>query len=129
MSQHVIHLNAAASAQGMANAVREYLVNTEHMEAQVLNAEGRGYVVQARDAAGWKNLIGMSKAILVKLNPVSEDSVMVEIGQGKWIDKAVTGVVSWFVLWPLAVTSAVGAYKQAALPRKILQAAEAYAMA
>ena len=36
------------------------------------------------------------------------DSVQVEIGAGKWIDKAAVGTVSLFILWPLAVTAGIG---------------------
>ena len=34
------------------------------------------------------------------------------IGAGKWLDKAIAGTVSIFVLWPLAVTAGFGAWEQ-----------------
>jgi hypothetical protein len=37
----------------------------------------------------------------------SGETLTVEIGAGKWIDKAAVGTVSLFILWPLAVTAAV----------------------
>jgi hypothetical protein len=49
----------------------------------------------------------------------SVDTLTVEIGAGKWIDKAAVGVVSMLVLWPLAVTAGFGAWEQSKLPEKI----------
>ena len=44
-----------------------------------------------------------------------------EIGAGKWIDKAAVGTVSMLVLWPLAVTAGIGALaEQMKMPDKIL---------
>jgi hypothetical protein len=43
----------------------------------------------------------------------------VEIGAGKWIDKAAVGTVSMFILWPLAVTAGLGAWEQMKMPEKV----------
>jgi hypothetical protein len=43
----------------------------------------------------------------------------VQIGAGKWIDKAAAGTVSMFVLWPLAITAGIGAWEQMKMPEKI----------
>lgn len=47
------------------------------------------------------------------------DTLTVEIEAGKWIDKAAVGTVSMFILWPLAVSSAFGAWEQMKMPDKI----------
>lgn len=49
----------------------------------------------------------------------SADSLTVEIGAGKWIDKAAVGTVSMFILWPLALTAGFGAWEQAKMPEKV----------
>jgi hypothetical protein len=49
----------------------------------------------------------------------SADALTVEIGAGKWIDKAAVGTVSMFILWPLAVTAGFGAWEQAKMPTMI----------
>jgi hypothetical protein len=54
------------------------------------------------------------------------NELQVEIGAGKWIDKATTGTVSLFVLWPLAVTTAFGAWQQAKLPQRTFSAIDDY---
>ena len=43
----------------------------------------------------------------------------VEIGAGKWVDKAAVGTVSLFILWPLAITAGMGAWEQMKLPERI----------
>ena len=42
-----------------------------------------------------------------------------EIGAGKWIDKAAAGTVSLFLLWPLAITAGFGAWEQMQMPDKV----------
>jgi hypothetical protein len=45
----------------------------------------------------------------------------VEIGAGKWIDKAAGGAVGMFLLWPLAFTAGFGAWQQIKMPDKIFE--------
>jgi len=47
------------------------------------------------------------------------DILNVEIGAGKWIDKAAVGTVSMFILWPLAVTAGFGAWEQMKMPDRV----------
>ena len=54
---------------------------------------------------------GLSACATVKLTEVGDD-LNVEVMAGKWLDKAGVAVVSWFVLWPLLVTAAIGAFRQ-----------------
>ena len=45
----------------------------------------------------------------------------VEIGAGRWIDKATTGAVAYFILWPLAVTAGIGAWQQLKMPERAFE--------
>jgi hypothetical protein len=47
------------------------------------------------------------------------DALTVEIGAGKWLDKAAVGAVSLIVLWPLAFTAGFGAWEQMKMPDKV----------
>jgi len=47
------------------------------------------------------------------------DTLTVDIGAGKWIDKAAAGAVSMVILWPLAVTAGFGAWEQMKMPDRI----------
>lgn len=119
-------LPADKTPQLVGYEVRNYLTNSENMETQVLESEAGDIVVQGRITGGkWKQWIGMDKAISVKLS-AREGILTVEIGEAKWIDKGAMMTVSMFVLWPLAVTSGIGMYKQAKLPEKIFNCVRNY---
>jgi len=108
------------TTQDIAMIVRNYLEMNEGMESQTFATAEGGAVIQARSRGGAiKQFVGLDKAITVKINPISETHVSVDIGEGKWVDKGIAMTVSWFVLWPLAVTSGIGMYKQSQLPKKI----------
>lgn len=49
----------------------------------------------------------------------SDDTLTVQIGSGKWLDKTAAGTVSLFILWPLAITAGLGAWEQMKVPEEI----------
>ncbi len=117
--------------QGLAEAIVHYLSASENMETQVFVPEQNGNlcVVQGRvRGGGVKQVFGMDKAITVRLNVMQGgQAVNVEIGEAKWGDKAAVMTIGMFVIaWPLAITSAIGMYKQKQLPQKILTAIQQY---
>jgi len=73
--------------------------------------------VQVSKRGSWRKVIGMSTALNVLLDH-DGTALTVEIGAGRWIDKAAAGSVSLF-LWPLAVTAAIGAWNQTKMPEKV----------
>jgi|GEM_PF-1542162 len=91
---------------------------SESFERQVLKTEDGGVVLQIAKQGGWRKLLGMSTALNVILRQ-DEMHLTVEIGAGRWADKAVVGAVSMIILWPLAVTSAWGAWLQMKMPERI----------
>lgn len=93
--------------------------SSQSFNVQSLHVHGGGILVQA-SKGGWRNLVGMSSALNVVLRQNGTD-LTVEIGAGKWMDKVGVGAVSIFVLWPLAVTAAWGAWKQSKLPKKTFE--------
>jgi hypothetical protein len=62
--------------------------------------------------------VGMSTALNIVFHQV-DDTVNVEMGAGRWIDKATIGAVAYFILWPLAVTAGVGAWQQIKMPERV----------
>ncbi|MBQ7922857.1 MAG: hypothetical protein IJ325_09845 [Clostridia bacterium] len=104
----------------VAMMVRNYLEMTEKMETQEFVMTDGSVVIQARAIGGsFKQWVGLDKTITVTLTNVNNTYLNVEIGSGKWADKGIAMTVSMFVLWPLAVTSGIGMYKQGTLPAKI----------
>ena len=107
--------------------LKVYLMNEENMEVQILRTENNSCVVQARTPKGiMRTVAGLDKVIAVKLTPIGDNNLVVEVGKGKWLDKGIAGGIGWFLCWPFAVTAIVGAYKQGSLPRKVLTNIESY---
>jgi len=125
MKKEMVVLGLGRDIMGLAQAVSAHLTGTEKMEAQILTS-GDAVVVQGRCTGTFRKLVGMDKAITVKITQVKKSVVTVEIGEGKWIDKAGAAFVSWFVLWPLAVTAIVGSVQQAKVPAGIMKAVRRY---
>jgi hypothetical protein len=83
-----------------------------------MNTEDHNLLIQVKKRGGWREFVGMATSLNVVLRQ-SGNTLTVEIGAGKWIDKAAAGVVSLVVLWPLAVTAGFGAWEQMKLPDRI----------
>ncbi len=127
MMSNKIYPTTHHTASELINHVDSYLANVQGMETQqVRNAEGEFSIVQARAKRGRvKQLVGLDKAVTVRFIE-APSAVNVEIGEAKWIDKSIVMTVSMFILWPLAVTSGVGIYKQKKLIRDLMAEMDGY---
>jgi hypothetical protein len=83
-----------------------------------MNTEDHNLVIQVKKRGGWREFVGMATSLNIVFHQ-SGDDLIVDIGAGKWVDKAAAGVVSLVVLWPLAVTAGFGAWEQIKLPDRI----------
>jgi hypothetical protein len=90
----------------------------EGFKCQKLQTADGGTLLQIERVGGWRKFVGMSTALNIVLHQV-ENTVNVEIGAGRWVDKATTGAVAYFILWPLAVTAGIGAWQQLKMPERI----------
>ena len=82
-----------------------------------------GIIVQIKNSISTagsvlRTVTGLNSCATLKLTATGNDLV-VEVMAGKWIDKVGAAVVSWFVLWPLFVTAAIGAFRQKAFLDKV----------
>lgn len=91
----------------------------ENFECQRLTVADGGCLLQVQKIGSWRKFVGMSTAVNVVFHHV-DSTLNVEIGAGRWLDKGAVATVSLFVLWPLAVTAAVGAWGQAQFPERIM---------
>src|SRR5215472_9845323 len=80
---------------------------------------GNQMVVQLRKGGEAAKLFGAQAALTVMLTQYP-DGLLVTLGQKRWGDKAVAAGVGAFILWPLAITAAVGAVRQSNLPDEVL---------
>lgn len=102
----------------LANAVSEFLQTQKKMDVQLLNY-GQQILVQARENKTWKKATGMDKATTVKLT-MNGPTLSVEVGSGKWMDKAAGIGVGMFIFWPILIPVAIGTLQQKQLPEQIL---------
>ncbi len=99
------------------NELAQWLTG-QQFDCQRLVVDDGRTLLQVVKQGRWRKLIGMSTALNVVLGH-AEDVLTAEIGAGRWVDKAVAGGISLFVLWPLAVTAGIGAWEQLKLPDRI----------
>ena len=92
----------------------------EGFKCQKLQTKDGGTLLQIEKVGGWRKLVGMSTALNIVFHQV-ENTVNVEIGAGRWIDKATTGAAAYFILWPLAVTAGIGAWQQMKMPERVFE--------
>ena len=126
-NQYTYHITGTATKNGLISSVERMLGLDEKMETQRIE-DGSGYCtsIQARAKGGsLKQFVGLDKAITVRFIGKG-DVITVEIGEANWGDKAAVMTTSMFVLWPLALTSGYGMYKQYKLPCKVKAAADRY---
>ena len=103
--------------QDLTRATQDWL-SAEGFKYQRLQMEDGGIVLQIEKVGGWRKALGMSTVIHIVFHQV-ENMVNVEIGNGRWFDKAAVGLLSTIVLWPLAITAGLGAWQQMKLPERV----------
>ena len=99
--------------------VEHFLREEKKMDVQTAYTQG-GCLLQASQGDTLRMLSGMKLATTVQFS-VSGSALNVTIGEGQWADKLGAGAVGLFLLWPLAITSGIGAYKQKKLPAEIFE--------
>jgi hypothetical protein len=104
---------------GLITSTQSWL-SGEGFKCQKLQTEDGGTLLQIEKVGGWRKLVGMSTALNIVFHQV-ENTVNVEIGAGRWIDKATTGAAAYFILWPLAVTAGIGAWQQMKMPKRVFE--------
>ena len=121
----IFRITEGITAESIGHEVENFLQNEKEMVTQGISRPD-GYLVQAKEDSGWKKFAGLSKALNVQIIPSGETEVIVNIGQGKWADKAGAAVIGTLLFAPLAITAAVGAYKQNQLPNEIFACIEKF---
>lgn len=93
-------------------------LDSQDFDTQQMNTDDQGLLLQIKKRGGWRDFVGMATSLNIVFHH-SEDTLTVQIGAGKWVDKAAAGTVSLFILWPLAITAGVGAWQQMKMPEKV----------
>lgn len=93
-------------------------LDSEGFDTQQVSADDQSLLIQIKKRGGWRDLVGMATSLNILFHHTN-DTLTVEIGAGKWVDKAAVGTVSLFILWPLAITAGMGAWEQMKMPDRI----------
>ncbi|MBR6470876.1 MAG: zinc ribbon domain-containing protein [Victivallales bacterium] len=123
----VYRLIPGVTPKSIACAV-ELFLQSKKMTTQKVNGANE-WLVQGKEEATWKTVTGMSSALTVKITQLGEDSVNVEVGNGKWADKLGAGAAGMILFAPLAFTAAWGAWKQKSLLKEVLARIDAHILA
>ncbi|HEV8482077.1 MAG TPA: TIR domain-containing protein [Blastocatellia bacterium] len=107
----------AADTPQLIAEVKSWL-DPQGFDCQEMKTDSESLLLQIKKRGGWRDFVGMATSLNIVFHQ-SEDTLTVEIGAGKWIDKAAAGTVSLFLLWPLAVTAGFGAWEQMKMPEKV----------
>ncbi len=124
MSEVKSYRVANLSYQDLISHLKAWFVNQD-FEVQDLRSEDGSEVLQVAKKGTWRKFVGLSTALNVVIRLNGAD-LMVEVGAGRWIDKAAVGTVSMFVLWPLALSAAFGAWQQMKMPERTFAAVTDY---
>jgi len=93
-------------------------LDSQQFDTQQMSTDDQGLLLQIKKRGGWRDFVGMATSLNIVFHQ-SGDTLTVQIGAGKWIDKAAAGTVSLFILWPLAITAGFGAWQQMKMPEKV----------
>jgi len=97
----------------------------EGFKCQKLQTEDGGTLLQIEKMGGWRKFVGMSTALNIVFRQV-ENTVNVEMGAGRWMDKAATGAFAYFIFWPLAAMAGIGVWQQIKMPERVFAQVAAF---
>lgn len=96
-------------------------LNGENFETQQVATDAGGQLLQIKKRGGWREFLGMSTALNILLK-LSGNTLTVEIGAGKWVDKAVVGAAGIILMAGLPlITAGYGAWEQANMPDRVFE--------
>jgi len=110
----------ACSSDDVAQVIGEVRgwLNSQDFDTQQMGTDEDSLLLQIKKRGSWRDLVGMATSLNIVFH-TGDDTLIVEIGAGKWVDKAAVGTVSLFILWPLAITAGMGAWEQMKMPERI----------
>ena len=113
----VFNLEQGVTAIMVAQGLEAFFQDKKGLLSEIVETP-QGIVVQARQKDSWKKFVGMDNAVQVQIFD-QQPSIIVNVGSGKWIDKAGAATVGAIVFAPLLVTAAIGAWASKKLPDEI----------
>jgi hypothetical protein len=98
----------------------EALLRSRSLNTQIVEPGDGSFVVQGASTSGLvRKALGLDMAVTVSVRAEGNE-LKVEIGQGKWLDKAAGAAIGWFIFWPALLTAGYGVYQQQHLYTEIM---------
>lgn len=111
------------SLDPLLDELRQFFVLNGH-QVQIIPINN-GHILQSQKESTLSNLTAQSSALTVRLTR-EIDGLRVEVGNGKWLDKAAIGLVGYVLLAPLILLPIVGAINQFKLSEDVWEKIEAF---
>lgn len=126
MTTTVLTLKKEKTMEGLVKELKG-LLRDKDMQVQSFELRDGNYVIQGR-STDWKlmQFIGGDRAVTIKLTLVGTEKAIMEVGEGKWLDKIGGALIGWYLTWPVMLWTAVSTYRQVTLPKKIIRCAQKY---
>ncbi|WP_338207644.1 double zinc ribbon domain-containing protein [Lactiplantibacillus paraxiangfangensis] len=121
----IFKLSDGVDIEKVGQAIQGWLREKKQLHTEGMHTN-EGYLVQAKEEDSWKKIVGMDSAIQVQIYKAGEDQIMVNVGSGKWVDKAGAATIGMVAFAPLAVTAAIGAWNQKKLPDELFEFVEQF---
>jgi len=114
------------SLYGMATQISTHLKKKEGMEVQTLTADKGEVIVQGKKIGLADAMCGVQRAVTVRIVSAGEGVAIVDVGEGKWWDKAFGVVFGAVGFWPIIGLAAYGSCRQAAVPGRVHRCIKKY---
>ena len=120
--QYNLRLCPGTTVRSLAHVIEDYLTYEEGMRCIVMRTENGAYIVQGKsryeEIARWA---GLGRSVTIRLTPVQQDRILVDILQEKETGKCALLAAGVFFAWGIALTSLCSMIMQRLLIRRLNQ--------
>jgi len=101
------------------NSLRDFL-HQENYNCQMIPMADGGIMMKIDKKSGLIKLLGNGIGIDIIFKQEDENTMLVQIGNGRWIDKATIGTMGLLVFPPFAAMAIIGAVRQSKMADYVL---------
>ncbi|MBR1528066.1 MAG: zinc ribbon domain-containing protein [Oscillospiraceae bacterium] len=117
--KRIFTLNDSFTFEEIVRVLEQYLSINKHLTTQRFNLENRAILQCVDSDSSWKQFLGLDAALTVELIQTGNNTLVVNIGNAKWLDKVGAAAAGALFFSPLIVAAGIGAVRQAVLPTEI----------
>ena len=118
--RYILRLRSGTTLRALAHGIEDHLTYEEGMCCIVMRTESGAYIVQAQsrheEIACWA---GLGRRLSVRLIPVRQDRVHVDLIPGRETEKHILLTAGLFFAWGIALPPVCGLIRQRLLIRRV----------